>query len=929
MVRLWRANPWNGNTFSYKVESIFMFRKNGIPLDISNNDIIITVNRRLSSHLKRQFEQQQFAQRKAWSSPEILPLSQWLEKLWANHYPDGVLLDNLGCALAWQKIVGEDSLNYPLLDMKRAAKQAEEAWRLLQEWLVPLDSMSHTDSEDVAAFLRWAQRYQQHCAANAWSDTARLGAELQLTLATSSYPYPARLFLLGFDSFPPAIKKFIDTLASRCEVIIPDYTGTTKNTQRIMLNDRESEIRVMAQWAKKQWQNNPQYSIACIVPDLLATFLTIERIFTEEFGDDLMTTVNIAGGKSLLSYQVIEIALSLLQLVNNQTLTQPQLTALLLSPYLVGGTSEWQQRAIIDQRLRQYHVDSFTLTTLLGHENLLQTSPRLKKLLINAEPLCSKEQIARYPSQWANYFAQVLSHFGWPGERSLNSTEFQVVNHFQQELGHYAGLDWLLSKQSFQEAWHTFRQILSDTLFQTESNQNAPIQVLGLLEASGLYFDQMWLSSMNDDTWPPSPSPNPFIPTSLQRELSMPRSCGAHELEFAQHIMQRLAHSTPSLIASYSQQKQDENTELALSPLIQKFKATTLEALDLVAPAVPNAQPQTFEWQDNLAPPVQSDENIRGGATILKRQAQCPFWSFAEIRLRARPFDEVELGLSATERGNLMHAVLAEVWRRLGNSEVLHQHNEVELLTLVKKSVQDVLDDELNPMTKNTRKTTLSNASVEPGNDDKNKVTDSAHTTDQMYVDDNINLPNINTQIRLLEEQRLQQLVLQWLAVEKKRSPFVVSGIEQPCDLTLGQLTLHLQVDRIDTLNDGSHIIIDYKTGMPSSTSWFGERPDEPQLPLYALADTQHVRGLAFAQIRAQSLKFNGITAEAGVLPGVKPSATPWPTLIEEWQSTLSALSEDFYQGRAAVSPKSYPTTCAYCHLSSVCRIYEQDSGSL
>ena len=142
--------------------------------------------------------------------------------------------------LVWQTIVNEDSLNFPLLDTKRAAKQAEEAWRLLQEWQVPLDALSHTDSEDVAAFVRWAQQYQQRCAENAWSDSARLGAELQATLTTSSYPYPARLFLLGFDRFPPAIKKFIDTLSSRCEVIIPDYTGTTKNTQRIMLNDRES-----------------------------------------------------------------------------------------------------------------------------------------------------------------------------------------------------------------------------------------------------------------------------------------------------------------------------------------------------------------------------------------------------------------------------------------------------------------------------------------------------------------------------------------------------------------------------------------------------------------------------------------------------------------------------------------------------------------
>jgi ATP-dependent helicase/nuclease subunit B len=168
--------------------------------------------------------------------------------------------------------------------------------------------------------------------------------------------------------------------------------------------------------------------------------------------------------------------------------------------------------------------------------------------------------------------------------------------------------------------------------------------------------------------------------------------------------------------------------------------------------------------------------------------------------------------------------------------------------------------------------------------------------------------------------------VIQWLLLEKQRSDFTVSAIEQSFELTLGQLTLRLQVDRIDTVSDGSQIIIDYKTGTPSPTSWFGDRPDEPQLPLYALQNPLEVRGLAFGQIRAQSLKFNGITAEAGQLPGVKQSVAPWSTLIEDWQSTLTALADDFCVGDAAVSPKKFPGTCAYCHLASVCRIHEKEA---
>ena len=82
-------------SFSHKVKSFFMLRKNGIILNINSGDVVITVNRRLSTHLQYQFEQQQLGQRLAWPSPGILPLSQWLGKLWSYHYPNGILLDKL------------------------------------------------------------------------------------------------------------------------------------------------------------------------------------------------------------------------------------------------------------------------------------------------------------------------------------------------------------------------------------------------------------------------------------------------------------------------------------------------------------------------------------------------------------------------------------------------------------------------------------------------------------------------------------------------------------------------------------------------------------------------------------------------------------------------------------------------------------------
>ena len=47
-------------------------------------------------------------------------------------------------------------------------------------------------------------------------------------------------------------------------------------------------------------------------------------------------------------------------------------------------------------------------------------------------------------------------------------------------------------------------------------------------------------------------------------------------------------------------------------------------------------------------------------------------------------------------------------------------------------------------------------------------------------------------------------------------------------------LEFAVSIDRVDRLADGARVLIDYKTGN-AAADWRGERPDNPQLPIYAL----------------------------------------------------------------------------------------------
>ena len=119
-----------------------------------------------------------------------------------------------------------------------------------------------------------------------------------------------------------------------------------------------------------------------------------------------------------------------------------------------------------------------------------------------------------------------------------------------------------------------------------------------------------------------------------------------------------------------------------------------------------------------------------------------------------------------------------------------------------------------------------------------------------------------------LEQQRLEALALEWLALEKQRAPFTVVATEAREAVSFGGLTVSAIVDRLDELADGTRAVIDYKTGSPRLSQWFGARPDEPQLPLYSAA-RERVAAVLFARVRRGDMKFIGAAQHDGIVPDV------------------------------------------------------------
>ena len=133
----------------------------------------------------------------------------------------------------------------------------------------------------------------------------------------------------------------------------------------------------------------------------------------------------------------------------------------------------------------------------------------------------------------------------------------------------------------------------------------------------------------------------------------------------------------------------------------------------------------------------------------------------------------------------------------------------------------------------------------------------------------------------------------------------------------------------IDQLEDGSLVVIDYKTGKVSPAQWFGDRPEDPQLPLYSLAVASDLTGVSFAVLRPGEYGFKGVTETDGVLPAVRSCNAlaqsrhhdSWQDLLAEWKQTIELLADEFAEGQATVKPLKYPASCEYCPLTAVCRV--------
>jgi ATP-dependent helicase/nuclease subunit B len=840
---------------------------------LENGATVITASRRLARVLTREFHGIQTARGHAvWNRPDILPLEAFLERGWREwlwRCADGdapTLLNAVQEQALWQRIIRESPVGASLLQIPETARQAAQTWQLLAAYRLDVDG-SFEASDDSAAFAAWSRQFRGLCRAGGWLERAGLSDFLRRKITASELPRPPEVRVAGFDEMTPQQAEFLSALGEWRAVEIGDCSAAV---ERRRLRDSSEEIRNAASWARSVLESDPKAQIGVVVvPDLTRSRGTVGRIFRQA----LDSAVHLSVGPALGEYPLVRAALLMLEFALG-SVPLSRAGMLLRSPFLGGAEAEWSQRALLDAKLRGKSLWDISISML---RDAAGSCPQLQRVLWRVEKKLPNLKEQQAPSDWSRDITGLLDAFDWPGDRALSSEEFQTIEAWRDLLSNLASLDLTMPLANLGHLIDWLREMAANTRFQVE-DEGAPVQVMGMLEAAGLRFDHLWIMGLHDEALPAAQNPSPFIPTALQRQHKLPHSSAAQELEFAGALMERLLRSAPDVVLSYPEREGDRT--LTPSPLVAEGSWLSADIPDTGAWIARMRAESVFETLTDETAPALVGSGSTGGASLFKDMAACPFRAFAKHRLGAKPMEDPDLGLSYRDRGTTVHKALEFIWRELGSQARLIELPLEVLEGLIAQGAEAAV------------------AKLGPGIG------------------------------RDLEKRRLQKLLKDWLAIEKSRSAFTVAGIETERVATISDLRVKIRADRVDELSDGRQIILDYKTGQLKSDGWDGERPEEPQLPLYCVTNEQPVAGAAFAMIRIGELRFRGLTAAGSSLPEMKKmyvdSALPFEAQIEEWRNALEQLAANYRNGLAEVDPK--PGACDNCGLRALCRIRELEN---
>jgi probable DNA repair protein len=837
----------------------------------------------------------------AWPAPNVKDWQSFALEEWEKRNGKAcMVLNPLQEQGLWAGIVKE---RHDAVDLEgprqRLAAMAMDAHRLICLYAPQyLDARARIAwQQDAGAFSGWLAAFDELCRRRECVSGARLALEAA-RLLEGDRAERSELLLAGFDRVLPVQRTLLEAWGKWSEAGAGESSAPVNFFKAA---DSRQEMAACAQWCRQELTSNPGTRLLVVTRNDARQRGEIERALLRYAEPEGWRGTGAPLFEFSLGVPLAQTALGRGALLTlkwlSEAITENEIDWLLSTGQIAADDDETRALTAYMRALRRRSLQrtDWTLTdwmTQRGAEGLPDTW--MRRLTEAKRLLEERLRGVQSPMDWAELAQTLLESAGWPGGRTLGSEEFQVTRRLGRVMDDCASLGFDGERVPWRGFVDALERTAAQALFAPES-QDAPILIAGPAETAGLAVDGIWFLGASEDAWPAPGTTHPFLPLSVQREARMPHAAAQFDWDLAQAMTARLLASTRQAIFSYA--RLEEGVEARPSRVIAKIAGEPRELPEELRLASAR-EAATGTWTDASTVPFPGGK-VRGGAGVLTAQSQCPFKAFATARLGAESWDAAEAGLTAAQRGKLLHAVLKLVWDV--KEDGVGSHGELmtiaDLHGFVEKRVLLAMTEELRH----------GEREVMP----------------PRYLE--------------LERVRLTNLVTEWLEYERTRAPFTVESTEAEQTKPIAGLDLRLRMDRVDRLKDGKLLVIDYKSGDVDPKVWEMPRPDDVQLPLYAgfaLNEDAECGGLVFAKIRAGEIGFDGRVGDARVT--LMPAAHATSRLakkkltgqdLEEWREYIEQMAQNFVAGEAKVDPRDREKTCENCGLQMLCRIAEFEAA--
>jgi probable DNA repair protein len=844
--------------------------------------------------------------RRAFRTPDVHSLSGWLRGQPGAKAADGEPLRRLGASeewLLWRAAVADAAarLSLPAAGLVDAVRQSAA---LLYEWRIPSAAVGAAGTPEGLLLSHALDAIDTRLADLAAGAPWRVLHEL-----AGDPPRRAPVFA-GFAPPTPARQALLEAWRQR-GISAPEHAcafGPTTG-RRALAADPAAELALIARWSRERLEADPTARLLVIVPDLARRQGEVRRVFDAALDRDYpgmaagaeVAPYAVEGGRPLLDYAPVVEGLGTLRLLA----TDAELSA--ISRWLRAGF--WQQpdasrRAVLDAWLRTVVPPRLNAGQLV--QALRAAPPALRAHADQVATLLLRlmQAFAAAPGitlgAWCGRFAQVLALCGLSAgaARQRDSRTQQVLQRQDELLQECAALPGALGTVNGVDAVAAFAELLARTRFEPASG-DAAVTVSASWADPVLRYDGIWVSGLHAGVLPEPAHFDPFIPVVLQRQAGVIAADAAALVVRAARSLDILCRSSQEFIVSAPEHAAD--LELVASPLLAPYARASYRAPPPAGdlPQLIRASRRLEAFVDETGTAWPDAVPLPAGTRAVELQSRCPFRAYAQLRLGADPLESPVPGITSPERGRMLHRALELLWRRLGGSSGLAA---VRAASAQAQSVADCIAQAAGEILHGT-------APHAPQDPSFSAASDAA------------GLLELRRAAIDRELERAARLINALCDLEASRDPFVVHELESAHRLQIGGALLNVRIDRIDCLADGSHAILDYKSGRAVTPDWETARPTHPQLLVYLLAAGVPVSALAVAHLDPKAVLFKGIGDGDARLPGVRGVAGLWAHQQQVWQDQVTRLAGDFVRGDARVDPMDQ--ACDHCHLHAFCRIAE------